>query len=413
MQMFDRMAVMLLLLTTSHLPAWSESNEEFGKRLHSALQDFKRQTDQQKTMQQRPPRVETIDSNGVHERTGSWEDVRPNRSASNDPPVVAPPAPDPEAEADAAVTRGDYDQALRLLKQALATTTDARSLVYKMNVICAAKLTQEVRAVNARRAEELNGVLKQAEQNLPMQLRSVAPNVALAAAQFERPSETTLVDLRGAQSFVVDPAFFRGVGTGGAAANTGATANTQAARRFIEPPEPGKTLSPVAFAGSPYTAVFETPEFEALMLSGLNAPVAEPVNRVRVAFFKRLDALPPQPIHVVTTAEDAMFEASRLQVKAAYEEYRKRRAHFLHVAGDASLKAMRTMLDGMENEGWFKPGDNLLAKVESDPVLKATLDERARLVRWYAELYLDEAEDRAYRELADRVTSIMKENTKP
>ena len=403
MQVSTRVATGLLALLLSHPLVWGESNEEFDKRLHGEMQGFMKQIAEQKAIPQRPPRVETIDANGRNESAGTWADVRRDHAAGNDTPaVVAPPAPDPEAEADAALARGDYDEALRLLALARAKAPDAATLIAKMNGVRAAQLAKEVRAVNARRQIELNGVLQRAEQNLPTQLRSPSPTVALEAAGFDPPSDATIVDLRGTQSFVIDPAFFHGAAT-----------NAQAAHRFIEPPEPGKTLSPVAFAGSPYTAVFETPEFEALMLSGLDAQPKEPVNRVREAFFKGLDALPPQRIHVVTTADDAVFEASRLQVKAAYEDYRKRRSELLHAAGSSSLKAMRTMLDGMENEGWFKPGDNLLAKVDGDPLLRATLDERARVVRWYAELYLDEAEDRAYRELAARVTRIMKENTKP
>lgn len=403
----------LLLVAMGTMPVQAETNEEWGRRLNRSLQDFREQARKQKLIPQRPASVQTIDSNGRNHPIGLWTDIRrnQNRTSSDNPPPVTSSTPiqQPETQADAALVRGDYDEALRILEQARAQSPNGAALIPRINAVRSAKLANEVRAVNVRRSAELSHVLKQAEQSLPAQLRLPAPTVALADVAHEPLTDATVIDLRGVQYLVVDPAFFKPVAAGG-------SSNTQAVRRFIEPPEPGKTLSPVAFAGSPYATVFEGPEFEALMLGGLRKdPAKEPgaLHRTRQAFLRKVDALPPQSLHVVTTASDEELRASQLKVKAAYQDYRKRRTALLGAAANSSLRAMRSMLDGMENEGWFNPGDNLVAKAESDPFLKATMDERARVVRWYAELYLDEAEDRAYRELAARVTRIMKENDKP
>ena len=401
----------LLLVALGALPAQAETNEEWGRRLRKSLQEFREQTDRQRRIPQRPARAEAIDSNGNSHSLGPWEEVRRNRISSDNPgPAIPSPAPDqhPEAQADAALARGNYDEAVRLLELARAQSPDPAALIPRINAVRSAKLANEVRAVNVRRGVELHRVLDQAARNLPAQLRSPSPAVALASVAPEPLSDASVIDLRGVQYLVVDPAFFKSTGAG--------HAGHQSVRRFIEPPEPGKTLSPVAFAGSPYVAVFETPEFEALMLGGLGMePARQPgeLHRARAAFLRKIDALPPQSIHVVTTASDEELQASRTKVKTAYQEYRKRRKALLGAAVNSSLREMRSMLKGMENEGWFKPGDDLVAKTASDPLLKAMLDERARVVRWYAELYLDEAEDRAYRELALRVTRIMKENDKP
>ncbi|MBI3129839.1 MAG: hypothetical protein HYZ13_00635 [Acidobacteria bacterium] len=401
-----------LLVALGALPVRAETNEEWGRRLRKSLQEFREQTDRQRRIPQRPPRAEAIDSNGNRHSLGPWEEVRRNRASSDHPgPAIPSPGPDqhPEAQADAALARGDYDEAVRLLELARTQSPDPAALIPRINAVRSAKLANEVRAVNVRRGVELHRVLDQAARSLPAQLRSPSPAVALASVAPEPLSDASVIDLRGVQFLVVDPAFFKSTG---AAGNSGG----KSARRFIEPPEPGKTLSPVAFAGSPYVAVFETPEFEALMLGGLGMePARQPgeSHRARAAFLRRIDALPPQSIHVVTTASDEEFQASRAKVKTAYQEYRKRRKALLGAAVQSSLREMKSMLQGMEDEGWFKRGDDLVAKTASDPLLKATLDERARVVRWYAELYLDEAEDRAYRELALRVTRIMKENDKP
>lgn len=404
----------LLLAAMGHMPARAETNEEWGRRLSRNLQEFREQISKQKLIPQRPASVQSIDSNGNNHPIGLWSEVRRthNRASSDNPSQGrAPSVPDqqPETQADAALARGDYDEALRWLELARAQSPNPAALIPRINAVRSAKLANEVREVNVRRGVELNRILVQAERNLPAQLRSPAPTVALANVAREPLTDAAVIDLRGVQYLVVDPAFFKPVAAGG-------SANTQAVRRFIEPPEPGGTLSPVAFAGSPYVAVFESPEFEALMLGGPRMdPAREPggLHRAREAFLRKVDALPPQSIHVVTTASDEELRASQLKVKAAYQDYRKRRKALLGAAAHSSLRAMRSMLEGMENEGWFKPGDNLVAKTEADPFLKATLEERARVVRWYAELYLDEAEDRAYRELAARVTRIMKENDKP
>jgi hypothetical protein len=404
-----------LLCAIGSVPVQAESNEEWGRKLSRSLQEIRirEQIDKQKLIPQRPARAQTIDANGKSHDLGLWAEVRRNhdRSAGGTlPQGAAPSAPvqQPEALAEEALARGDYDEALRLLEVARAQSPNGAALIPRINAVRSAKLANEVRQVNVRRGLELKRVLGQAEHSLPAQLRAPTPTVALANVTQEPLTDTTVIDLRGVQYLVVDPAFFKPA--------AGGISNTQAARRFIEPPEPGKTLSPIAFAGSPYTAVFESKDFETLMLGGLHQEPgreAGALHRARQALLHRVDAMPPQPLHVVTTASDEEISASQLKVKQAYQTYRKRRTELLGAAVTSSLRAMRSMLDGMENEGWFKPGDNLVAKADSDPLLRATMDERARVVRWYAELYLDEAEDRAYRELAARVTRIMKENDKP
>jgi tetratricopeptide (TPR) repeat protein len=416
----NRIAAGFPVLLICQAPACAQGNEEFGRQMKLRF-DIEREVNRivremhdQKTKwrppAQAPAQVYEIGPSGRENRVGPWAEANEKRNSRYDmPPVVAPPPPDPEALADAALARGDYDEAIRLFEQARPNSAHAGALASKLNIAHMAKLNLQANKANAQRAVELSRVLKQAGKSLPAQLRTPSPAVALQAAGFEPPSDAMVVDLRGAQSFVVDPAFFK-------AGATGARTHGQAMRRFIEPPEPGKTLSPLAFAGSPYARVFETPEFDTLMLEGLQkGPAKEPgqLHRAREAFFRRIDALPPQLIHLVTTADDSALAASRLQVKAAYEAYRKRRTTLLHAAGNAALKEMRSMLDGMEAEGWFTSGDNLVLKTEKDPILRANLDERARVVRWRAELYLDEAEDWAYREMAARVTRIMKENSKP
>lgn len=403
----------LLLVVMGHMSVQAETNEEWGRRLSRNLQAFREQINKQKQIPQRPASVQTIDSNGRNHPIGLWDDVKRTRdrtSSDNISQGAAPSTPvqQPEVQADAALARGDYDEALRLLELARVQSPHNAALIPRINAVRSAKLANEVREVNVRRGVELSRVLGRAEQSLPAQLRSPAPTVALANVAREPLTDAAVIDLRGVQYLVVDPAFFKPAAAGG-------SLNTQGVRRFIEPPEPGKTLSPVAFAGSPYAAVFESREFETLMLGGLRTdPAQEPggLHRAREAFLRKVDALPPQSIHVVTTASDEELRASQLKVKAAYQDYRKRRKALLGAAANSSLRAMRSMLEGMENEGWFKPGDNLAAKAGTDPFLKATMDERARVVRWYAELYLDEAEDRAYRELAARVTRIMKEDDK-
>lgn len=410
----NRVAACLPILLLCHTQVPAETNEEFGKRLSRSLAADRdrlvREMQAQGKKWQHPAQLYKIDSSGREKRISSWDEESRNRTSSTVTPSMVPiVVTDPETLADDALRRGDYDEALRLFEKARPNSPNVATLNSKMHLARVANLNLQVKKANALRAVELNRVLKQAEKSLPAQLRSPSPTVALKAAGFEPPDDAMVVDLRGAQSFVVDPAFFK---TG----STGAKTDGQSRRRFIEPPVPGKTLSPLAFAGSPYARVFETPEFESLMLEGLEKdPAKEPghVHRAREAFFQRIDALPPQLIHLVTTADDSALEASRLQVKAAYEAYRKRRTTLLHAAGNAALKEMKSMLLGMEAEGWFKPGDNLVLKTGKDPILKANLDERARVVRWRAELYLDEAEDWAYREMAARVTRIMKENSKP
>lgn len=403
----------LLLVALGHPPVRAETNEEFGRRLHRSLEDFRKQIDAQKQIPQRPAEAKTIGSNGEFRSLGSWDNVvRRQNLLSDGRTSAAVPASSPVDEmvtlADAASSRGDFDEALRLLTHATVKSPNDRALLSRVNALRAAKLNREVHDANSRRGADLNRALGQAEQSLPAQLRLPSPTVALANVTGAPLDDTMSVDLSGVQSFVVDPAFFKPKTTSGAP-------NDGSAARFAEPPVPGKPLPARVFADSPYVAIFETPEFTQLMLSGLEEkPVAKPgdLHREREAFLRRVDALPPQLIHVVTTANEKELEASRLQVKAAYEDYRKRRTELLRAAGGACLREMRAMIDGMENEGWFKPGDNLVAKEANDPLFRATINERARVVRWYAELYLDEAENRAYREMAARVTRIMKENNK-
>lgn len=400
----------LILMTVAPLPLRGESNEEYGRRLDRELASFRDQAAALKRIPQRPPEVQTLGSNGEVRSRSSWDEaVRRQTPAAAQPPPTPVPSPIDTlvTQADAASGRGDFAEAIRLLSQATAMSPNP-ALLAKLDGLRAAKLNREVHDANTRRGTELNGVLDRAQRNLPAQLLLPAPTVALANVAGDPLDDTMTVDLRGAQSFVVDPSFFK-PGPMRDAPNDGS------AGRFTEPPVPGKPLPPRAFADSPYVAVFETPEFTALMLSGMEeGPTARPgdLNRQRQAFLRRIDALPPQLIHLVTTAEEKELEASRLQVKEAYESYRKRRSELLGAAANATLQEMKSMITGMENEGWFKKGDNLMEKEANDPLFNATLNERARVVRWYAELYLDEAENRAYREMAARVTRIMKENSK-
>lgn len=402
-----------LLMALGHVPAMAESNEEWGRRLRSNLnadrvvREFKEQAAAQKALSQRITQAWRMGEDGSRQSLGGWDEVarRQNVAPQGSSAPATTPTRDTLALVDAATGRGDFTEALRLLTEASAKSPSDQELLVKMNMVRAAKLANEVHEANSRRGVELDRILIQAEKNLPQQLRMPSPTVALADVIGDPPSDAMVVDLRGVQSYVVDPAFFKTAATGG----------NGAVRRFIEPPEPGKSLSALAFSGSPYATVFESPEYETLMLSGLrDAPVKEPgdVHRAREAFLRKVDDLPSRLIHVVTTANEQELEASRLKVKAAYEDYRKRRRVLLAAAANASLRQMRSMLQGMEDEGLIKPGDNLLAKTEGDPLLKATIDDRARLVRWHAELYLDEAEEVAYREMADRVTRIMKESAK-
>ena len=356
---------------------------------------------------ERPARVVTFDSNGGNHSVGSWEGVKRNQNG-NTPSAVVPPTPVQQLgkRADEAMASGDYDEATRLLEKAREVSPNDATLIPKLNAARFQKISTEVKAANSRRGVELSRVLEQAAKTLPLQLQSPSPTVALADVGGNPNTDPRVVDLRGVQSFVVDPAFFK-------PGRVGETLQTAPGRRFTEPPAPGETLSPVAFAGSPYATIFESAEIEKLILGGLRsdpAKVPGDLHKSWEAWNRKIDALPPQPVYVVTSARDAAFEPSRLQVKAAYEDYRKRRKELLGVAANASIRAMRSMIEGMENEAWFKPGDNLELKTKNDPLLKATLDERARVVRWYAELYLDEAENRAYQEMADRVTRILKEN---
>jgi hypothetical protein len=403
----------LLLLAVGHSPVRAESNEEFGRRLHRSLEDFRKQTDAQKLIPQRPAETKTIGSDGEIRSRGSWDDAVRRQSP---PPASEAPSPIPDsssvekvvAQADAASSSGDFDAALELLTHAAVKSPNDQTLLSRINALRMAKLNREVHEANSRRGVDLNRVLGQAEQNLPAQLRLPSPTVALGNLGSDSLDDTMTVDLSGAQSFVVDPAFFKPTTASGAP-------NRESAGRFAEPPVPGKPLPPQVFADSPYVAIFESPEFTELMLSGLGeepAPKPGELNRARVAFLRRVDALPPQLIHLVTTADEKELEASRLQVKQTYEDYRQRRTELLTAAAQATLREMRSMIDGMENEGWFKRGDNLVEKEANDPLFRATMNERARVVRWYAELYLDEAENRAYREMAARVTRIMKENQK-
>lgn len=403
----------VMVCSTGMAAQQSESNEEFHKRLNRALSEHREEVKRARERTQRPPTLQVIDAEGRNRPIGLWSDVKPRQdlaSGSSSPNLVSskPPDPQPDAAADAALMRGDYDEAIRILELERSRTRDDAALRIRIADIRLAKTIKEVRELNRQRQVELGRVLKKAELSLPAQLRMPAPSVDLAAVAPAPLIDSTVVDLRGVQFLVIDPTFFRPTGAGG---STGARSH----RRFIEPPEPGKPLTAFAFADSPYSAAFENPEFQKLKhwspaQGGARAPGE--LNRARKAFLERVAATPAKSIHVVTTATDEAFQKSRLKVKAAYEQYLKRRSELLGTAANHSVRDMASMLKGMEQEGWIKPGENLQKKEKVDPVFAAALEDRTRAIRWYGEIRLDQAEELAYRELAANVTRIMKEDDK-
>ena len=331
------------------------------------------------------------------------------------PDAPSPQAPAPteetpaqiQARSDEALQRGDYDGALAILAKALEKNPGDRELIAKQTELRRQQLNAWATKANESRAKELKRVLEKARTALVEEMNLPSPEAALkdmlgdSSTDIPRPP-----DLGTCDTMVVDPCFFESQGNGQVGVN--------AARRFVEPPEPGKTLSAVAFADSRYKGAFESPENEALF-EGLIEQVARELppkpgdlHRKREAWIRRWEQVPPRPLKVLSGSKAQELERSRQKVQVAYEEYLQRRKKLIAAALHRCVKEMTAMLEGMEKEGWWKPGASFI-ELENDPLVKAEMDKRAWQVRWYSELYLDEAEEQAFRELAARVTSIMKE----
>lgn len=305
-----------------------------------------------------------------------------------------------------ALSVGNYELAITLLSQARASLPQDTTITDKL-LEARTELMKRMRAeADATRRRVLDRAIQTATASLEAVFATPTPQASLPTAW----GDPMVVDLTDARTLTVDPRLLSGLSLG-----TNHPFPPPPTGLAARPPEPDPKRIPRS-TDAQFLAFFSGQAYEDLFfeyqMSRLEVAMPSPrFHELIEESLKLLDTVPMRPIQVRSSAELQELDATRPMVAKAVEAFRSR-LHQLHY--EATWQATREFSDFLqllEDDGWWKKGENIQKAIAADPQLSQLVDEEVNKSRLRMLDYLDTAAATAYDGLANQMRTILAPRT--
>ncbi|MCF7975767.1 MAG: hypothetical protein K9N55_18260 [Phycisphaerae bacterium] len=307
-----------------------------------------------------------------------------------------------------ALFAGDYTKAITLLSHARTSLPQDTTITDKLREARTALMNKLNAEADARRRTLIQSAITTATTSLETVFAAPPPSVSLTSVW----GDPMVVDLSDASTLSVDPKSLKGlhIESNGPLPPppTGLPAG---------PPEPNPNRTPKP-TDAQMLAYFSGKKFDTLFFEYQLGRMQTPAPSLRFhemidESLKLLDTVPMRPIQVKSSAGMDELEAARPKVTKALESF-KTRYHQLHLK--ATLRAIddySDVLDQLEADGWWKPGDDIEKAIAADPYLSRFVEAEAKKMNLRMLDYWDAAAETAYTELAAQMRAIMTSGDTP